>query len=207
MTTSTPSPATSAMADRPRLPLPRCGNEFERGIAAPPICGWCCPPNDGDTSSASPPEGPMSVGMLRFRMTLPLPAPAAPTPTGPAVIDGPPIPAGAPASILAPNPGRPALFAATRPALGLPLRSIAHRTLAPRNRACIRHAASARIALFHSRYCAYVVARGARSAAPFGGRPWSWMNASSNRLIWARRARHAATVRLRSAAVEVRVRR
>lgn len=76
-------------------------------------------------------------------------------------------------------------------------------TRAPRHSAWIRHAASARMARFHSRYCMYVLASGALSAAPFGARPCIWTNASSNWVICARRARHAATVRLRSVDVDV----
>lgn len=66
---------------------------------------------------------------------------------------------------------RPARFKMTRFTRGSFIRRSFHRVLNPRNSAWIRHAASARIARFHSRYCAYVVARGARSVAPFGGRP------------------------------------
>ena len=49
----------------------------------------------------------------------------------------------------------------------------------------------------------YVLASGTLSAAPFGARPCIWTNASSNWVICARRARHAATVRLRSVDVDV----
>ena len=90
-----------------------------------------------------------------------------------------------------------------RPTSGSLLRDAAFLARPPRHSAWILHAASLRIALFHSRYCMYVLASGARSAWPLGGRPCIRANASSNWVICARSARQAATVRFRSAGVDV----
>ena len=61
------------------------------------------------------------------------------------------------------------LLAAAVPAH--PAASSSALALAPRNSAWTLPAASACMALFHSRYCAYVLASGALSAPPLGSRP------------------------------------